>query len=201
MLKIGLDFDNNLISYDKIFYKVALEENLIPKGFPEQKVLIRDFLRKKSLDHIFTQIQAEVYGKRILEASPCEGVIDSLIKLKKRNVNLFIVSHKTLYPYNGPKYNLHNAANEWLNKNGFFDKAGLNFSENDVYFEISKLNKIKRISLLDCTHFIDDLPEILDLIEGKCIKILYNPFNKEIVNKSFLNMKSWHNLNSLISHD
>ena len=88
-----------------------------------------------------------------------------MIKLKKRNVNLFIVSHKTLYPYNGPKYNLHNAANEWLNKNGFFDKAGLNFSENDVYFEISKLNKIKRISLLDCTHFIDDLPEILDLIE------------------------------------
>ena len=98
---------------------------------------------------------------------------------------MFIVSHKTKYPYNGPKYNLHESATRWLKKNNFFDPLGLKFNRNDVFFEISKSNKIHRIHELKCTHFIDDLPEILDMIDSNCSKILYNPFNKEVKNNKF----------------
>ena len=201
MITIGLDFDNNLISYDEIFYKVALEEKLIPKDFPKQKVQIRDYLRNKNLDYKFTSIQAEVYGNRILEAKPSNGMMKSLLALRQKNVQMFIVSHKTKYPYNGPKYNLHESATRWLKKNNFFDPLGLKFNRNDVFFEISKSNKIHRIHELKCTHFIDDLPEILDMIDSNCSKILYNPFNKEVKNNKYINLNKWDDLETLIKFD
>ena len=39
--------------------------------------------------------------------------------------DVFIISHKSLYPYKGPKYDLHDAAMRWLDKNNFFNKSGL----------------------------------------------------------------------------
>ena len=74
MKKIGLDFDNTIVSYDNLFHKIAAEQKLIPRNFPQSKLLIRDYLRKKNKDELFTLIQAEVYGKRILEASPSPNV-------------------------------------------------------------------------------------------------------------------------------
>ena len=37
MITVGLDFDNNLISYDDLFHKVALEKKLIPINFQNKK--------------------------------------------------------------------------------------------------------------------------------------------------------------------
>ena len=201
MITVGLDFDNNLISYDDLFHKVALEKKLIPINFPKQKVQIRDYLRSKNLDDKFTTIQAEVYGNRILEAEPSKGVIKALLELRQKNVGMYIVSHKTQYPYKGPKYNLHESAIKWLEKNNFFDSSGLKFTREDVFFEVSKLKKVNKIHDLECTHFIDDLPEILELINSDCSKILYNPFNKEIKKNRYLNLKKWDDLKNLIKID
>ena len=201
MITVGLDFDNNLISYDELFHKVALEKKLIPFNFPKQKVQIRDYLRNKNLDDKFTTIQAEVYGNRILEAEPSKGVIKALLELRQKNVGMYIISHKTQYPYKGPKYNLHESATKWLEKNNFFDSSGLKFTREDVFFEVSKLKKVNKIHDLECTHFIDDLPEILELINSDCSKILYNPFNKEIKKNRYLNLKKWDDLKNLIKID
>ena len=89
MIKLGLDFDNTLITYDAIFYKIALERNLIKKNLAKQKILIRDFLRKKNLEDQFTLIQAEVYGRRIVEAKPAENLIENLLILKKLTLTIF----------------------------------------------------------------------------------------------------------------
>ena len=44
MIRLGLDFDNTIIFYDNIFYKIALEKKIIPEKFPAQKKKIRDYL-------------------------------------------------------------------------------------------------------------------------------------------------------------
>ncbi len=198
MIKLGIDFDNTLITYDSLFKKAALEKNLIPINFPESKSLIRNYLREKGQEKLFTILQGEVYGSRIFEATQSEGMYDSLTKAKNNGIELFIISHKTKTPYEGPKYNLHNAASNWLEKNLFFEKSGINISRKNVYFEVTKTKKIKRIESLGCTHFIDDLPEILDMINPKIKKILYNPKLNNLKNNDYINMKNWSELLKII---
>ncbi len=198
MIKLGIDFDNTLITYDLLFKKAALEKNLIPSNFLESKSLIRNYLRDKGQEKLFTILQGEVYGSRIFEASQSEGMYEALKKAKNNGIELFIVSHKTKTPYEGPKYNLHNAASNWLEKNLFFDKSGINIPRKNVYFEVTKIKKIKRIESLGCTHFIDDLPEILDMINSKVKKILYNPRLNYLKKNDYINMKNWSELLKII---
>lgn len=201
MINLGIDFDNTLITYDSIFRKVAIEKNLIPSDFPEDKKLIRNFLRKKEKEDLFTLLQGEVYGARVSEAKKSRGMFDVLKKANKTNINLFIVSHKTKTPYLGPKYDLHNAAKSWLEKNLFFEKKGINMSRENVYFEVTKQKKIERIKSIGCTHFIDDLPEILDLIDSNIKKILYSPLdnnNNNMTDQNLFIMKDWSELDNFI---
>ena len=198
MIKLGIDFDNTLITYDFLFKKAALEKNLIPSNFLESKSLIRNYLRDKGQEKLFTILQGEVYGSRIFEASQSEGMYEALKKAKNNGIELFIVSHKTKTPYEGPKYNLHNAASNWLEKNLFFEKSGINIPRKNVYFEVTQIKKIKRIESLGCTHFIDDLPEILDMINPKIKKILYNPRLNYLKKNDYINMKNWSELLKII---
>ncbi len=197
MIRLGLDFDNTIISYEDIFHRVATERNLIPQNFPIKKKLIRDYLISRDLEGEFTEMQSEIYGKRILEANPTDGCIEYLKKIRK-NIELFIVSHKTKYPYKGPKYDLHNAANKWLLKNCFFDKDVLGFSRDKIYFEQSKENKVNKIKELKCTHYIDDLPEILELIDFECTKILYDPQKIYEQKNNFHRIEKWTELDYLV---
>ena len=197
-IKLGIDFDNTLITYDALFKKAALEKNLIPVNFPENKHLIRNYLRERDQEELFTILQGEVYGSRIFEASQSEGMYESLTKVQNNGIELFVISHKTKTPYDGPKYNLHNAAYNWLEKNLFFEKSGINLPRKNVYFEVTKEKKIKRIASLGCTHFIDDLPEILDMVNSKIIKILYNPKLNHIKKNDYINMKNWSELLKII---
>jgi hypothetical protein len=70
-----------------------------------------------------------------------------------------IISHKTRTPYRGPAYDLHAAALDWLEYAGFFDRLGL--PRQAVSFSEAKTGKVQKIKEFGCTHFIDDLPEIL----------------------------------------
>ncbi len=181
MTLLGLDFDNTLVSYDRLFYQLALQKGLIKESLQANKTAIRDYLRSKGQDEHFTLLQGEVYGLKILEAEPAEGMLEALGELHKRGVPMVLVSHKTRTPYKGPAYNLHQAAWSWLEENKFFDKKGLNWERGQVFFEERIEDKIKRIIDLNCTHFIDDLPEVLEMLPRTIIKVLYTggePYEK-----------------------
>ena len=197
MIKLGLDFDNTLIVYDSVFKKVALEKNLIPNDFPESKNLIRNHLRKRNKEKSFTIIQGEVYGSRISEAAQANEMFEALKNIQDLEIELFIVSHKTKTPYEGPKYDLHSAALSWLEKNLFFETSGINLPRENVYFELTKENKIKKIEALGCTHFIDDLPEILQMINPNIKRVLYDPL-ENYSKTDFINMRNWSDLNKFI---
>jgi len=200
MIRLGLDFDNTIINYESLFHKVAVERGLIPKKLPAHKKIIRDFLIEKQIEEEFTLIQAEVYGKRILEAKPTKNFIKSIQNINKREefLDIFIVSHKTKYPYIGPKYDLHYAALSWLENNQFFNKSELNFSKDNIFFEVSKIDKIERIEKLNCNYFVDDLPNILEMINPKCKRILYDPYQNYKNENRFLMLKDWKDIDFFI---
>ena len=79
-----------------------------------------------------------------MKPTQSEGMYEALKKAKNNGIELFIVSHKTKTPYEGPKYNLHNAASNWLEKNLFFEKSGINIPRKNVYFEVTKIKKNKK---------------------------------------------------------
>ena len=196
MILLGLDFDNTLVCYDKLFYQIAVEKLLIDKSLKADKITIRDYLRSEGKDSDFTLLQGEVYGSRILDAEPAEGMLESLKDIKKRGIEMVIVSHKTLRPFKGPQYNLHEAALSWLKKYHFFSEEGLNLPLDSVHFEETKQKKVEKISSLGCTHFIDDLPEILQMIPGNLNKILYA--NNQNHSSEYINMNNWSDLKELI---
>jgi hypothetical protein len=173
---IGIDFDNTIVCYDELFHKVARERNLIPADLPVNKSEVRNFLRRAGKEDIWTEMQGYVYGGRMAEALPYPGVIEFFKACRAANVEVCIVSHKTRYPFLGEKYDLHQAAKNWLELQGFFDPDRIGLKRENAFFELTKAEKLQRIGSCNCTHFIDDLPEILSehAFPPETMKILFD---------------------------
>lgn len=157
---IGVDFDNTIVRYDDLFLKLAREESLIPDSVPATKTAIRNYLRQAGNEDAWTELQGRAYGSEILRALPMPGVLDFFKKGRDLGHIFYIISHKTLFPFKGPQLNLHEAARQWLQTNGFLSTP-LSLREENAYFELTKQEKLKRIDLCRCDIFIDDLPEFL----------------------------------------
>jgi hypothetical protein len=160
-MTIGLDFDNTIVSYDELFHRVAVESGRVPADLPASKEAVRDFLRNAGLEEAWTEMQGTVYGRRMAEARAFPGALETIASLKAAGHRVLIISHKTRYPFLGERWDLHAAARAWLDAQGFFDPERLGFGDSDVFFEPTKEEKLARIARESCTHFVDDLPEIL----------------------------------------
>ena len=158
---IGVDFDNTIVCWDEIFHAAALERGLIAPNLPHRKEKVRNQLRSEGLEEKWTELQGAVYGTLTARAPLFPGVVDFFLACRSRGIRVAIVSHKTRHPVIGPNYDLHKAAEDFLRARGFYDSDGMGIDAADVFFEISKANKLSRIAQLECTHFIDDLPEFL----------------------------------------
>ena len=155
-MRIGFDFDNTIVNYDPLFYKVAREQGVVDDTVPVNKVAVRDFLRAANKEPIWTEMQGYVYGARMDEAQTYPDVIQVMQRIRDAGHTLAIISHKTKHPYLGEKYDLHAAARAWIENN-----IRELIPQNQVFFELTKEDKLARITQLNCDVFIDDLPEIL----------------------------------------
>ena len=198
MIKVGLDFDNTLIEYDELFKKLAVEKNLIPDDFIANKIEIRDYLRKKGLDSEFTILQGLAYGPRILEAKPPKYMKEVIKKIITKKVSVIIVSHKTQFPYIGPKYDLREFALEWMKNQHFFSSEGFNLDLKNIFFKSTKIEKVNCIVDQKCNYFVDDLIEILKLIPSNIKRIHYSPNIKYSTN-NFRTITNWKELLSIIN--
>lgn len=159
-MRVGLDFDNTIVSYDALFHKVAREGGWIPDGVAPSKVSVRDHLRRVGKEDVWTEMQGTVYGGRMAEAAAFPGVHAFLAWARDCRIAVSIVSHKTRYPFLGTQYDLHAAARSWIAQQ-LHDRAGSLVADEDVFFELTKEAKIGRIAALGCDVYVDDLPEIL----------------------------------------
>ncbi|MEC9258154.1 MAG: hypothetical protein VX541_06645 [Candidatus Poribacteria bacterium] len=153
---IGIDFDNTIVCYDGVFYETAVERKMI--GCDSQcrsKEQVRDYLRGIGKEDQWTLLQGYVYGTCMSRANPFPGVIDFFKLCREKQILTAVVSHKTLFPLNGPKYDLHYVARKWLGDHQIDQVV------TQIHFEPTIKDKLHRISQIGCTHFIDDLPEFL----------------------------------------
>jgi len=162
MQRIGIDFDNTIAGYDRAFSIVAKEWRLIPEGFNGGKKSVKDFvISKENGETSWQRLQGCVYGKGMPYAELIDGVDSFLRECRARNITVLIVSHKTEFGHFDPeKVNLRDAAWAWLREAGFFDNDGFGISEESVFFEPTREDKIRRIRSLECDCFIDDLEDV-----------------------------------------
>lgn len=192
-LRVGVDFDNTIVCYDEVFHRVAREQKLIPATVPVNKQAVRDYLRQIGREDDWTRMQGYVYGERMRDAQAFPGVLEFFRWAVAQRIPVCIISHKTRHPYQGPQYDLHAAARGWLEGNGFFDPDRIGLSRDDVYFELTLADKLARIGKAGCTHFIDDLPELLaepafpDSVE----RLLFDPAGAHDGASAFRRMLSW----------
>ena len=186
---IGIDFDNTIVNYDKVFFNVAVRDKLIPTDISKNKISIKKYLLEKGLTNNWKLLQSKVYGKNINKAVPYNGFVKVVNQLIKRKIKFKIVSHKTINPYYGKKLNLHKISKEWL-KNNVIKGSKKKLKHTEIFFETSESAKIARIKRLGCTHFVDDLEKILHQLPDDITKILFSP-NKTIKKKRLLVLKSW----------
>ena len=159
-MRIGLDFDNTIVSYDSLFHKVAVEGGHVPADLPVSKLAVRDYLRGIGREPVWTEMQGYVYGARLLEAEAFAGVAGFLAWARQAGIFVAIVSHKTRHPFIGPPYDLHAMARAWIGRH-LADADGPLIPEDRVYFELTKEEKLARIGAGGFDCFVDDLPEIL----------------------------------------
>ncbi len=161
---IGIDFDNTLVSYDEVFRVAARERGLIDNDFVGTKQEIRDRIRLLPEGELsWQQLQGYVYGRGIAGARMFEGVDAFLRRARAEGLPVVVVSHKTEYGHYDPeRVNLREAARAWMQDKGFFAPSGYGIPAENVFFEHCRADKLERIASLGCTHFIDDLEEVLE---------------------------------------
>lgn len=162
-MRIGIDFDNTLACYDRVFTRLARERGEIGPDECETKQGIRQRMRHKENGEFLWQcLQGEIYGLRMQEAEQFMGEDDFLRRCANTpGLQVFIVSHKTEFGhFDATRTSLREAARQWMRGRGFFDPAKYAIPETHVFFESTQEEKIARIASLRCDVFIDDLAEL-----------------------------------------
>jgi hypothetical protein len=201
-MRIGIDFDNTLVCYDQLFWDLARERGAIDESVPRWKDAIRDNLRQRGLEPIWTGLQGLAYGPRILDASPFPGALAAVAEFVHRGWEVFIISHKTQFPIVGAEYDLHEAARDWLIKNGLLGDVNSPLQSDQAYFELTKSDKLRRIEYIGCDWFIDDLPELLTDpgFPSNVGRILFDPHGQtDLHSCEIRNLNDWGNATVLLT--
>ena len=95
-MRIGIDLDNTLICYNRVFLSAAQQSGLVPSDWEGSKREIRKYLREKEEGEIAWQsLQGKVYGRWIHHAQLFPGAERFLWRCKQLGLAVEVVSHKT----------------------------------------------------------------------------------------------------------
>lgn len=204
-LVIGVDFDNTLASYDNVVHSAAVDLGLISPETIKNKFDVRTAIRALPGGEIeWQKLQGLVYGPRMGEATLTEGAAAFFKRGNGKGVKFYVISHKTeLANYDETQTNLRQSALHWMFANGFFEPDGLNLSRKDVFFEETRADKLKRIEQIGCTHFIDDLEEVLTerCFPSGVSKILYTASPPRICPPDVATATTWAQISNLVFGD
>lgn len=197
-MRIGIDFDNTIVSYDALFYRVASERTVLPASVPVNKLAVRDHFRRAGQEAVWTELQGYVYGPRMNDALIFDGVLDFCRRALAAGHQLFIISHRTKHPFLGEQHDLHGAARAWIERHLLIDGQSL-LPHADIFFEVTKSDKIARIAQCRCEAFIDDLPEILTAPDfpKDTARLLFDPdmHHTDVSAAGLQSFRHWRDLN------
>ena len=205
---IGIDLDNTIIDYRNAFWKTALSTGIFSEsdrdsfsvengGVPGKNQIKHKLKSGEDNDFKWKSLQGQVYGRYIQNASIYPGIFNFLLHSKKRGVKVYIISHKTEFGHHDTaKIPLRKAALNFLQKRELLS-GEYGILENDVFFLDTRREKVNKIAELNCSYFIDDLPEVFEKenFPGTTKRILFD-IQCEHSMKSTLN--SWQGINEFI---
>lgn len=177
-LHIGVDLDNTLIDYERVFIDAARAQGLIDEAFTGTRLALREQVRAGSQGELrWQRLQAEVYAGRILQARLYPGVRDFLAACVRHGIDVVVISHKTRHAaQDRQRRDLRALAFDWLERQGLFEpRYGLR--RDQIHFTDSRTAKLQLISQLGCTHFVDDLREVIDAadLSDRVTGLLFDP--------------------------
>ena len=192
-MRIGIDLDNTIISYDAVFHFAALGHGLISPHVPARKPTIKHYIQKRHGEDAWTRLQAEVYGPLLEYAQPFEGVREFFRQCRHANHQVCILSHKSRFPALGVPHDLRAAARGWLENHGWVSSSGLRLAPTEVEFHDTRADKIQAIGRHACDVFIDDLPEVLAdaAFPSGITRILFDPDQNHPQHPGWKHARSW----------
>ena len=195
---IGIDFDNTIVCYDGVFHAAALDRGLITPDIGRDKNAVRDHLNGSGQKNAFTELQGYVYGSRMDLAKVFDGVANFIKSAKVEEHELFIISHKTRYPVLGPQYDLHEVARDFLATQGLSGDGESAIPHDNIFFQPTKEEKIKRAASIGVDVFIDDLPEILSMpgLDKNVKKFLFDPNGAHQAETRYTRVANWAELSA-----
>ena len=163
-VRIGIDFDNTIICYDKVFGAAARQRGLVRSDWMGSKIEVRDYLRTRDGGELTWQgLQGWVYGKGIGGAEPFPGVRDFLATCRESGATVCIVSHKTRFGHQDPdRTDLREAALAWLRSAELIGTPASPLALNNIHFEDTLSAKVERLAGLELDIFIDDLVDVFE---------------------------------------
>lgn len=178
-MRVGLDFDNTIACYNDVFRAIVKDMDVVPADTPANKTAIRDYLRAEDREDEWTALQGYVYGDGMVHARPFSGAREFIERCHSTGIDVYIISHRTQHPYSGPRVDLHAAARTWLEEHGIVSDMQSSLSHDLVHFEVTKADKLARITARECHWFVDDLPEFLGEPEfpSSTRRVLFDPHN------------------------
>ena len=116
-IRIGIDFDNTIVNYDKVFQKLATKFKLIKSNWFGTKQELRKKIIRERNEATWMKLQGLAYGRYMHLAEINKGVESFLLQSKLLGADIFIVSHKTKYGhYDKRKILLRDVALNWISK-------------------------------------------------------------------------------------
>jgi len=200
-MRIGVDFDNTIVCYDKAIMVLSKDLIDLPKEMPLTKLGLRDYMRATGRQKEWTTFQGELYGPGMFYAQPFEGAIKTLRHLSRKGHELFIISHRTIRPHQGPPHDLHQYAKSWIEKH--LKSRGLFCGENaHVNFLDTREKKLNKISDIGCDVFIDDLPEVLcdPAFPADTMRVLFDPLLSHSPDENSYHIREWEQMVELLKH-
>lgn len=196
-IRFGFDLDNTLIDYSASVLKYCQINNLKKCDNINE---LKQLLRKSNINNNAWQVaQCWLYTSGLDYANFSEGAIDFIYHLLKKNIEIYIVSHKTEFTPNFcERKNLRDSAVTWL-KNSEIVNVLPDFK--NLYFESTRQEKIAQINRLNLDFFVDDLFEVLnDPNLAKSIS-KYLIGSKNFTSESVKSAMNFVELNEMVSNE
>jgi hypothetical protein len=199
--RIGIDLDNTIVCYDRLFCELAVGKGLLPRDAPTGKYGIREHLRSTGREDDWTKLQGQAYGPEMHRAVAFPGAVEFFRDCVSAGHHVCIISHRSRHPYLGPPHDLHAAALAWLRQYGLTGDGDAGMLRDRVFLELTREEKLRRIAELECTHFIDDLPEFLTDRDfpPETERVLFDPHGAHLDDPDFVRADSWQAITRLFA--
>jgi hypothetical protein len=198
-MRIGIDLDNTIISYDKAFQLAAKSKGLVAKDCNLNKKGIRNLIRQRENGELeWQKLQGYVYSEGLQNAKLFPGVFRFLWLCRERKFQVEVVSHKTEYGhFDQRKISIRDIATNFLATKSLI--SDVNPLLQKITYKSTKQEKIDYIKQRNFDYFVDDLEEI---VNSKALEkqktILFAEEYHEIKDSKKLYAQSWDEITQII---